>query len=37
MTLAGNRMYTSAAYTEKDIDAAVDAFGRVFDVIEVIE
>jgi glutamate-1-semialdehyde 2,1-aminomutase len=36
VTLAGNRMYTSAAYTAQDIDAAVAAFGRVFDNIEVI-
>ncbi|MBP1736587.1 MAG: aminotransferase class-III [Oscillospiraceae bacterium] len=37
VTLAGNRMYTSAAYTEEDIDAAVAAFDRVFDTIEVID
>ena len=36
VTLAGNRMYTSAAYTEADIDAALAAFDRVFDNIEVI-
>lgn len=36
VTLAGNRMYTSAAYTEEDIDAAVAAFGRVFEHIEVV-
>lgn len=36
VTLAGNRMYTSAAYTEADIDAAVEAFDRVFDSVEVI-
>lgn len=35
VTLAGNRMYTSAAYTEADIDAAVAAFDRVFDAVEV--
>ena len=35
VTLAGNRMYTSAAYTEADIDAAVNAFDRVFDHVEV--
>ncbi len=35
VTLAGNRMYTSAAYTEADIDAALAAFDRVFDAIEV--
>lgn len=37
VTLAGNRMYTSAAYTNDDIDAAVAAFSRVFDTIEVID
>ncbi len=37
VTLAGNRMYTSAAYTEADIDAAIAAFDRVFDSIEVVE
>lgn len=36
VTLAGNRMYTSAAYTEADIDAALAAFDRVFEHIEVI-
>ncbi len=36
VTLAGNRMYTSAAYTEADIDLALAAFDRVFDAIEVI-
>lgn len=36
VTLAGNRMYTSAAYTEADIDAALAAFDRVFEAIEVI-
>jgi len=36
VTLAGNRMYTSAAYTEKDIDSAIDAFSRVFDTIEIV-
>ena len=36
VTLAGNRMYTSAAYTEKDIDSALDAFSRVFDTIEIV-
>lgn len=35
VTLAGNRMYTSAAYTEADIDAALAAFDRVFDAVEV--
>lgn len=37
VTLAGNRLYTSAAYTQADIAAALAAFGRVFDAIEVIE
>jgi glutamate-1-semialdehyde 2,1-aminomutase len=37
VTLAGNRMYTSAAYTEADIDEAILAFERVFETIEVIE
>lgn len=37
VTLAGNRMYTSAAYTESDIDKALASFGRVFDNIEVME
>jgi len=36
VTLAGNRMYTSAAYTEKDIDTSLAAFESVFDNIEVI-
>ncbi len=36
VTLAGNRMYTSSAYTNEDIDAAIAAFDRVFDTIEVI-
>lgn len=36
VTLAGNRMYTSAAYTPADIDAAVMAFERVFEQIEVV-
>ncbi len=37
VTLAGNRMYTSAAYTREDIDAALAAFSRVFENIEVIK
>ena len=37
VTLAGNRMYTSAAYTKNDIDAALAAFDRVFETVEVIE
>lgn len=36
VTLAGNRMYTSAAYTQADIDAALAAFERVFEQIEVV-
>jgi glutamate-1-semialdehyde 2,1-aminomutase len=36
VTLAGNRMYTSAAYTEEDIDQALSAFDRVFEHIEVM-
>ena len=30
VTLAGSRLYTSAAYTEEDIDRALAAFERVF-------
>ncbi|HWQ57837.1 MAG TPA: aminotransferase class III-fold pyridoxal phosphate-dependent enzyme [Clostridia bacterium] len=37
VTLAGNRLYTSAAYTEEDIDAALAAFAHVFEHIEVVE
>lgn len=37
VTLAGNRMYTSAAYTEADIDKALAAFARVFESIEVLD
>lgn len=37
VTLAGNRMYTSAAYTEEDVGRALSAFDRVFEKIEVIE
>jgi glutamate-1-semialdehyde 2,1-aminomutase len=36
VTLAGNRMYTSAAYDETAIDSAIAAFDRVFEHIEVI-
>ncbi|WP_246542874.1 aspartate aminotransferase family protein [Fusibacter paucivorans] len=36
VTLAGNRMYTSAAYDEASIDEAIAAFDRVFEHIEVI-
>lgn len=31
VTLAGSRLYTSAAYTEEDIDDAIARFDRVFD------
>ena len=31
VTLAGSRLYTSAAYTEEDIDDAISRFDRVFD------
>jgi glutamate-1-semialdehyde 2,1-aminomutase len=34
ITLAGSRLYTSAAHTEQTIDQAVAAFDRVFDGIE---
>lgn len=34
VTLAGSRLYTSAAYTEKDIDRALLSFDRVFRNIE---
>jgi glutamate-1-semialdehyde 2,1-aminomutase len=34
VTLAGSRLYTSAAYTDKDIDRALLAFDRVFRNIE---
>ncbi len=30
VTLAGSRLYTSAAYTEKDIDDVIERFDRVF-------
>ncbi len=37
VTLAGSRLYTSAAYDEAMIDKALEAFGRVFDqVAEII-
>ncbi len=36
VTLAGNRMYTSAAYTKEDIEKALAAFDRVFDTMEVL-
>ena len=31
VTLAGSRLYTSAAYTEADIDDAISRFDRIFD------
>ena len=31
ITLAGSRLYTSAAYTEEDIDDVISRFDRVFD------
>ena len=31
VTLAGSRLYTSAAYTEEDIDDVISRFDRVFD------
>ena len=31
VTLAGSRLYTSAAYTEEDIDDAIARFDKVFD------
>ncbi len=37
VTLAGSRLYTSAAYTEKEIDEALAAFDRVFSNIAVKE
>ncbi|MGE4454724.1 MAG: aspartate aminotransferase family protein [Sphaerochaeta sp.] len=37
VTLAGSRLYTSAAYTEQMIDASLLAFDRVFSQIECIE
>jgi glutamate-1-semialdehyde 2,1-aminomutase len=30
ITLAGSRLYTSAAYTEEDIDEVIARFDRVF-------
>jgi glutamate-1-semialdehyde 2,1-aminomutase len=37
VTLAGNRMYTSAAYSEADIDEALGCFERVFQGMGVLE
>ena len=36
VTLAGSRLYTSAAYTDEMIDEAIAAFDRVFENIGVI-
>ena len=30
VTLAGSRLYTSAAYSEEDIDDVIERFDRVF-------
>lgn len=37
VTLAGSRMYTSAAYTEEMIDEVIAAFDRVFSHVRLIE
>lgn len=37
VTLAGSRLYTSAAYTEADIDDALSRFDRVFSKVERLE
>ena len=37
VTLAGSRLYTSAAYTEKEIDDALARFDRVFANVAVKE
>ena len=37
VTLAGSRLYTSAAYTEKEIDDALSRFDRVFENVSVKE
>ncbi|XCB29101.1 hypothetical protein RQN30_07420 [Arcanobacterium hippocoleae] len=34
VTLAGSRLYTSAAYTEADIDEALKRFDRVFSHVQ---
>lgn len=34
VTLAGSRLYTSAAYTEELIDQSLEAFDRVFSQVE---
>lgn len=37
VTLAGSRLYTSAAYTPEMIDEALAAFDRVFDHVVCLE
>ena len=37
VTLAGSRLYTSAAYTEEMIDDALARFDRVFENITVMQ
>jgi glutamate-1-semialdehyde 2,1-aminomutase len=37
VTLAGNRLYTNATYTPKDVDAVLDRFSRIFSRIEIKE
>ena len=37
VTLAGSRLYTSAAYTPEMIDEALEAFDRVFEKVGVVE
>lgn len=37
VTLAGSRLYTSAAYTDEYIDEALAAFDRVFDKVGLVE
>jgi glutamate-1-semialdehyde 2,1-aminomutase len=34
VTLAGNRLYTSAAYTADDIKDVLERFSRIFECIE---
>ena len=37
VTLAGSRLYTSAAYTKEDLDSALESFDRVFSHVVPIE
>ena len=37
VTLAGSRLYTSAAYTEEMIDDVIARFDRVFDHCELLD